>query len=123
MKSDIEIAQEAVLEPITKVAESIGISSDDIELYGKYKAKLSEEYLKKIADNKKGKLVTHNITGYYPNFRMLAETGIPSHILRRADAKSMKALKEQMKKEEEKLAKMAYKAISNLVDDMDKPLR
>ena len=79
---------------------------------------IDEEYI-----NKKGKLVTHNITGYYPNFRMLAETGIPSHILRRADAKSMKALKEQMKKEEEKLAKMAYKAISNLVDDMDKPLR
>ena len=45
MKTDIEIAQEAVMEPITKVAESIGIEADDLELYGKYKAKLSEEFL------------------------------------------------------------------------------
>ena len=36
MKTDIEIAQEAVMEPITKVAESIGIEADDLELYGKY---------------------------------------------------------------------------------------
>ena len=46
MKTDIEIAQEAVMEPITKVAESIGIEADDLELYGKYKAKLSEEFSK-----------------------------------------------------------------------------
>ena len=57
MKSDIEIAQEAVLEPITEVAATIGISPDDIELYGKYKAKLSEEYLSKISNNKNGKLI------------------------------------------------------------------
>mgnify|MGYP003217898643 FL=1 len=50
MKTDIEIAQEAVMEPITKVAESIGIEADDLELYGKYKAKLSEEFLRKIQD-------------------------------------------------------------------------
>ena len=50
MKTDIEIAQEAVMEPITKVAESIGIEADDLELYGKYKAKLSEEFLCKIQD-------------------------------------------------------------------------
>ncbi len=36
MKTDIEIAQEAVMEPIVKVAEQIGISEDDLELYGKY---------------------------------------------------------------------------------------
>ena len=57
MKSDIEIAQEAKLEPITEVAATIGISPDDIELYGKYKAKLSEEYLSKISNNKNGKLI------------------------------------------------------------------
>jgi len=57
MKSDIEIAQEAEIWPITKVAERIGISEDDIEQYGKYKAKISEEFLKKIENNKKGKLV------------------------------------------------------------------
>ena len=48
MKTDIEIAQEAVMEPITKVAESIGIEADDLELYGKYKAKLSEEFLRPL---------------------------------------------------------------------------
>ena len=48
MKTDIEIAQEAVMEPITSVAAGIGIDADDLELYGKYKAKLSEECLKKI---------------------------------------------------------------------------
>ena len=47
MKSDIEIAQETELYPITKVAEDMGISLDDLELYGKYKAKISDEYLKK----------------------------------------------------------------------------
>ena len=42
MKTDIQIAQEAVLEPIVKVAESIDIHEDDLELYGKYKAKISD---------------------------------------------------------------------------------
>ncbi len=56
-KSDIEIAREAELWPIKKVAERIGIEEDDLELYGKYKAKLSEEYLQKISKNEKGKLV------------------------------------------------------------------
>ncbi len=57
MKSDIEIAQEAVMEPITKVAESIGLSDDDIECYGKYKAKLSDEALSRLAGKKKAKLI------------------------------------------------------------------
>ncbi len=56
-KSDIEIAREAELWPIKEVAKKLDISEDDIELYGKYKAKISEEYLQKIANNKKGKLV------------------------------------------------------------------
>ena len=45
------------MEPITKVAEKFGINPDDLELYGKYKAKLSDELLNKNANNKKGKLV------------------------------------------------------------------
>ena len=57
MKSDIEIAQEAVLDPITKVAASLGVEEDDLELYGKYKAKFSDEYLEKIKNNKDGKLI------------------------------------------------------------------
>ena len=57
MKTDIEIAQEAVMEPITKVAASIGLTEDDIELYGKYKAKLSEDLWNRIKNEKDGKLV------------------------------------------------------------------
>ena len=57
MKTDIEIAQEAAMLPITEVAKQLGISPDDLELYGKYKAKLSNEYLDSIRENKKGKLI------------------------------------------------------------------
>lgn len=57
MKTDIQIAQEAVLEPIVKVAETLQITEDDLELYGKYKAKISDEYLAKIKDRKDGKLI------------------------------------------------------------------
>ncbi|MBR6237413.1 MAG: formate--tetrahydrofolate ligase, partial [Lachnospiraceae bacterium] len=57
MKSDIEIAQEAELWPITEVASDLGVSGDDIELYGKYKCKLSDEYISSLKDKKDGKLI------------------------------------------------------------------
>ena len=57
MKSDIEIAQECKMLPIKEVAAKIGVSEDDLELYGKYKAKFSEEYLQKMKDGKDGKLI------------------------------------------------------------------
>ena len=57
VKSDIEIAQEAKMLHIKEVAESVGVKEDDLEFYGKYKAKLTEEYLKKAENNKKGKLI------------------------------------------------------------------
>ncbi len=57
MKSDIKIAQEANMEHITKVAEKINLSEDDIELYGKYKCKISLDVLKEKQNNKDGKLV------------------------------------------------------------------
>ncbi len=57
MKTDIQIAQEATMLPIKDVAASIGVTEDDIELYGMYKAKLSDEYFEKIKDNKDGKLI------------------------------------------------------------------
>lgn len=57
MKTDIEIAQEATLLHIKEIAENIDMTEDDLEYYGKYKAKLSEEYLKKIANHKDGKLI------------------------------------------------------------------
>lgn len=57
MKTDIQIAQEAAMLPITQVAEKLNISADELELYGKYKAKLSDEYLKQISKNPDGKLI------------------------------------------------------------------
>ena len=57
MKTDIEIAQEARLLPIMQIANDLGITEDDLELYGRYKAKLSDDYLKKIEQNPNGKLI------------------------------------------------------------------
>jgi len=57
MKTDIQIAQEAVMLPIKEVAASIGICEDDLELYGKYKAKLSDELMKRTESNPDGKLI------------------------------------------------------------------
>ncbi len=57
VKSDIEIAQEAKMLHIREVAEKLSITEDDLEYYGRYKAKLSEEYLAKVSGNKKGKLI------------------------------------------------------------------
>ncbi len=57
MKSDIEIARQAKMLPITEVAKKAGIGEDDLELYGKYKAKLSEDFLLSIKDNDNGKLI------------------------------------------------------------------
>ena len=57
MKTDIQISQEAIMEPITKVAEKIGITADELELYGKFKAKISDEYMERIKGNPDGKLI------------------------------------------------------------------
>ena len=57
MKSDIQIAQEAKMEPIKNVAEKLGLCEDDIEYYGKYKCKISLDVYDKVKDNKDGKLV------------------------------------------------------------------
>ena len=57
MKSDIEIAQSVTLKPITEIVEKVGISFDDIELYGKYKAKLSFDKIYAVKENAPGKLI------------------------------------------------------------------
>lgn len=57
MLSDIQIARNAEMKPITSVAEKLGIKPDDLELYGKYKAKLSNEYIKSLRDKEDGKLI------------------------------------------------------------------
>lgn len=57
MKSDIQIAQEAKMEPIVKIAEKLNLNEDDIELYGKYKCKISLDVLDKNKNKEDGKLV------------------------------------------------------------------
>ena len=57
MKTDIEIAKEAKMLPITEIATALGIEDDELELYGKYKAKINDAFLKRMADRKNGKLI------------------------------------------------------------------
>jgi len=56
-KSDIEIAQEAKMQPITDIAAKVGLSEDDLELYGKYKAKISTEALNRLKEKQPGKII------------------------------------------------------------------
>ncbi|RHW42281.1 formate--tetrahydrofolate ligase [Neobacillus notoginsengisoli] len=56
-KSDIEIAQEAKMQPITEIAANVGLTEDDLELYGKYKAKLSTEALNRLKEKQPGKII------------------------------------------------------------------
>ena len=57
MKSDIQIAQEAKMIHIREVAQTVGIEEEDLEFYGKYKAKLSDDVWEKVKDKPDGKLV------------------------------------------------------------------
>lgn len=57
LKTDIEIAQEASMQPITEVAAKLGIAEEELELYGKYKAKLSDELWERVKDRPDGKLI------------------------------------------------------------------
>jgi formate--tetrahydrofolate ligase len=57
VKSDIQIAQEATMKEITEIAEQIGLKEDELELYGKYKAKVKLDVLKRLSDNSDSKLV------------------------------------------------------------------
>lgn len=95
MKSDIQIAQECVMEPIVKVAENFGINSDDLELYGKYKAKLSDDLLKNNTNDKKGKLVL--VTAINPTPAGEGKTTVTiglSQALNKIGKKSLVALRE-----------------------------
>ena len=57
MLSDLEIAQKAQMKPITEIAQSLGLSSDDIDLYGKYKAKVSLEVLENFSEKPQSKYI------------------------------------------------------------------
>lgn len=95
MKSDIQIAQECVMEPITRVAENFGIDCDDLELYGKYKAKLSDELYQKVKNNKDAKLVL--VTAINPTPAGEGKTTVTiglSQALNKMGVKSLVALRE-----------------------------
>ncbi|HKM33793.1 MAG TPA: formate--tetrahydrofolate ligase [Lachnospiraceae bacterium] len=57
MKTDIQIAQEASMDPIVTVARKVGIEADELELYGKYKAKITDEFMDRVSEHKDGKLI------------------------------------------------------------------
>ena len=57
MLSDIEIAQQAVLKPVAEIAKDLGINDNELEPYGRYKAKLNESLSKRLENNPDGKLV------------------------------------------------------------------
>ena len=57
MLTDIEIAQNAKMKHIRDIAASVGIEEDDLEYYGKYKAKISSDFWEKVKNNKEGKLI------------------------------------------------------------------
>ena len=95
MKSDIEIAQEAKLKPINEVAKNIGLTEDDLELYGRYKAKFSDSLIDKVRDNPDGKLVL--VTAINPTPAGEGKTTITvglGQALNLLDKKSMIALRE-----------------------------
>ncbi len=95
MKSDIEIAQSADMRPIKEIAAKFGIGEDDLELYGKYKTKLSDEYLKSIEINENGKLIL--VTAINPTPAGEGKTTISiglADALNRAGKKAMVALRE-----------------------------
>ena len=57
MLTDVEIAQSAKMKPIKEIAQKVGLDEDDLELYGKYKAKISLEAISKLKNNEDGKLI------------------------------------------------------------------
>ena len=95
MKSDIEIAQSADMRSIKEIAARFGIGEEDLELYGKYKTKLSDEYLKSIESNENGKLIL--VTAINPTPAGEGKTTISiglADALNRAGKKTMVALRE-----------------------------
>ena len=95
MKTDIEIAQETKMIPIGEVAAQYGISQDDLELYGKYKAKISNELWEEVKDRKDGKLVLVTAINPTPAGEGKTTTSIGlAQALTKAGKKTMLALRE-----------------------------
>lgn len=64
--TDLEIAKNAKLKPITKIAEKAGIKEEELELYGKFKAKINDEIFKRLENKKSGKLILVTATNPTP---------------------------------------------------------
>ena len=95
MKTDIQIAQETTMLPITQVAADYGIGEDDLELYGKYKAKLTNEFRKSIEDRPDGKLVLVTAINPTPAGEGKTTTSIGlAQALSKAGKKTLVALRE-----------------------------
>ncbi len=95
MKTDIEIAQETRMFPIGEVAAQYGISEDDLEFYGKYKAKISSELWEEVKDRKDGKLVLVTAINPTPAGEGKTTTSIGlAQALTKAGKKTMLALRE-----------------------------
>lgn len=95
MKSDLEIAQEVTLKPIALVAKNYGISEEDLELYGKYKAKLSQNFCAAHEGKQKGKLILVTATNPTPlgEGKTTVSIGL-NDALNRLGKKSIVALRE-----------------------------
>ncbi len=95
MKTDIQIAQEAAMAPIRDVAQAYGIAEDDLELYGKYKAKLTDELWEQVKDRPDGKLVLVTAINPTPAGEGKTTTSIGlADALNRLGKKTMLALRE-----------------------------
>ena len=95
VKSDIEIAQEAQMLDIREVAAKVGVAGDDLELYGKYKAKISDNLYSKLEDKKDGKLIL--VTAINPTPAGEGKTTITiglTQALNKMGKKSVAALRE-----------------------------
>ncbi len=95
MKTDIQIAQEATMLPIKDVAANYGITEDDLELYGKYKAKFSDEFMNSLDEKPDGKLVLMTAINPTPAGEGKTTTSIGlAQALEKLGKKSVLALRE-----------------------------
>lgn len=94
-KSDIEIAQEAQLQPVVEVAKKLGLEEDDLELYGKYKAKISLQAVNRLMDRPDGKLILVTAINPTPMGEGKTTTSVGLHdAMRKLGKNSMLALRE-----------------------------